>query len=209
MDAIKASNEGVKKYLLLTVAKSSCKELGILYSTNHNNMQLGNLFMGIINSAKFDQIVLKISHWAAYIAAYIILFLLLINFIDIIGSKLFNKPLMGIIELIGFSQIIIIPLGIALTQKTGHNIGMEVVYSRLSPRIQAILSSFSNLFVLSLFIVIIWQLIRLGISSFNSGEYTATLRISPYIFIFLMAVAFLPTCLVLISEFINWIERIR
>ena len=58
--------------------------------------------MKTINGEKFENIVLKTSHFAAYVSVFIILFLLLINFLDIVGTKVFNQPVMGIIEIIGF-----------------------------------------------------------------------------------------------------------
>ncbi len=70
----------------------------------------------------------------------------------------------------------------------------------LPQRAQAVIDSIIFLLGLGFFIVIIWRLYMFGHSIQTSGEYTATIRIPHYPFVYGIAVAFIPVCLVFLQS---------
>jgi len=86
-----------------------------------------------------------------------ILLMFLVNFIDVVGAKLFVWPLPGSVEIISFSQIVAIAPAIAFTLILGRHIRVEFIIDRFPNRIRAAISSISSFLSFILFALILWQ----------------------------------------------------
>jgi TRAP-type C4-dicarboxylate transport system permease small subunit len=132
-----------------------------------------------------------------------ILLMFLVNFIDVVGAKIFVWPLPGSVEFISFSQIVAIAPAIAFTLILGRHIRVEFIIDRFPKRIRAAISSISSFLSLILFALILWQSYLYGISLQKSGEIGSTSYIPFYPFAFLIAFCSIPVCLVFLMEVIK------
>ncbi len=152
---------------------------------------------------KYELFVKKISRWSSYVAVAMLLLIPFITFLDIIGSKFFNLPVPGSVELTGLLQTMLLPMAAALTLIYGQHIKVDVFTERLSAKTKLVFDSIISLLLCLFSIVLIWQTIIFGMGNIESGEYSNTLNLPLYPFIFIMALAFVPLCLAFFDGFLN------
>ena len=89
----------------------------------------------------------------------------------------------------------------------GRHIQVEFFFNLLPRRAQAVINSFVLLLSLGLFILVIWRLGVLGHSFQTSGEYSPTAYIPLYPFVYSIALASIPVCLILLLEFLKSLTK--
>jgi TRAP-type C4-dicarboxylate transport system permease small subunit len=129
-----------------------------------------------------------------------ILLMFLVNFIDVVGAKLFLRPLPGSVEIISFSQIVAIAPAIAFTLILGRHIRVEFIIDRFPKRVRAAISSVSSFLSLILFVLILWQSYLYGVSLQKAGEIGSTSYLPFYPFAYLIAFCSIPVCLAFLIE---------
>jgi TRAP-type C4-dicarboxylate transport system permease small subunit len=137
-----------------------------------------------------------------------ILLMFLVNFIDVVGAKLFLWPFPGSVEIISFSQIVAIAPAIAFTLIIGRHIRVEFIIDRFPKRIRAGISSISSFLSLILFVLILWQSYLYGVSLQQSGEIGSTSHLPFYPFAFLIAFCSIPICLAFLIEVLKSLNEV-
>jgi TRAP-type C4-dicarboxylate transport system permease small subunit len=129
-----------------------------------------------------------------------ILLMFLVNFVDVVGAKLFLWPVPGATEVIGLAQIVAIAPAIAMALLLNRHIRVEFILMRLPKRFRATLSCISSFFGLTIFVLIAWQSYLYGHSLRKAGEIGSTSHIPFFPFAYLIAFCSLPVCLVFLIE---------
>ncbi|NWG01650.1 MAG: TRAP transporter small permease subunit [Syntrophaceae bacterium] len=155
-----------------------------------------------------DQFTRSLSRSLEWVGVIGILLMFLVNFIDVVGSKLFLWPFPGSVEIISFSQIIAIAPAIAITLILGRHIRVEFIIDRFPKRIRATISSFSSFLSLILFVLILWQSYLYGMSLQKSGEIGSTSYLPFYPFAYLIALCSIPVCLAFLIEVLKSLSEV-
>jgi TRAP-type C4-dicarboxylate transport system permease small subunit len=150
----------------------------------------------------------SLSGWFEWIGLAGLLIMMFITCIDVIGAKLFLKPVFGSIDIVMLSQLVAISFAAAFSLLLGRHVQVEFFVPRLPRRAQAVTDSIVFLLGLILFILVIWRLCVYGYSLQTGGEVTATARIPLAPFAYGIALASVPVCLVFFLEFVNSVIRI-
>ena len=152
---------------------------------------------------KFEECLLKTSK--IFSTAGVVLFLLVftISLLDILGSKILNLPFPGVIELVGYSQAVMIIFALAFTQLIHVHVRVEMVFSRLPRNWQSLLEILTSILLFLLFAVLVWQFASYGISLQRSGQYSITLGLPIHYIVWIIAFALIPSALVFFLEFIR------
>ena len=156
---------------------------------------------------KFEKFNRWLSTWCEWLGLAAILVMMTVTCIDVVGSKLFHRPLLGSIDMVQLSQIVAISFAAGMAMILGRHVQVEFLYNLLPRRAQAVIDGIWPLLSLGLFIVVIWRLWALGNSFKTTGEYTATAYIPLYPFAYALALACIPVCLVLILEFLKSLTK--
>jgi TRAP-type C4-dicarboxylate transport system permease small subunit len=146
---------------------------------------------------KFTRGVSRSLEWVGVIG---ILLMFLVNFIDVVGAKLFLWPFPGAVEVISFSQILAIAPAIAFTLILGRHIRVEFILDRFPKRLRAAISSLSSFLSLILFVLLVWQSYLYGVSLQKSGEIGSTSYLPFYPFAYFIAFCSIPVCLAFLVE---------
>jgi TRAP-type C4-dicarboxylate transport system permease small subunit len=154
---------------------------------------------------KFTRIFSRFLEWVGVVG---ILLMFLVNFIDVVGAKLFLWPLPGATEAISFSQIVAIAPAIAFTLIIGRHIRVEFIIDRFPKRIRAAISSISSFLSLILFALILWQSYLYGLSLQKSGEIGSTSYIPFYPFAYVIAFCCIPVCLAFLVEVLKSLNEV-
>jgi TRAP-type C4-dicarboxylate transport system permease small subunit len=156
---------------------------------------------------KFENFNRQLSDWCEWIGLAALLLMMAITCIDVVGAKVFLRPVLGAIDIVQLSQIVAISFAAGMTLILGRHIQVEFFFNLLPRPVQAISDSVVRLLGLGLFIVIVWRLFVLGRSFQTTGEYTATAYIPLYPFAYAIALACIPVCLVLLLDFLKSLTR--
>jgi TRAP-type C4-dicarboxylate transport system permease small subunit len=154
---------------------------------------------------KFTRSFSRSLEWVGIIG---ILLMFLVNFIDVVGAKLFVWPLPGSVEIISFSQIVAIAPAIAFTLILGRHIRVEFIIDRFPKRIRAAISSISSFLSLILFVLILWQSYLYGVSLQKAGEIGSTSHLPFYPFAYLIAFCSIPVCLAFLIEVLKSLNEV-
>lgn len=148
------------------------------------------------------------SHSLEWVGVIGILLMFLVNFVDVVGSKLFMWPLPGSVEIISFSQILAIAPAIAFTLILGRHIRVEFIIDRFPGRIRAAITSISSFLSMILFVLILWQSYLYGVSLQKAGEIGSTSHLPFYPFAYVIAFCSIPVCLVFLIEVLKSLSEV-
>lgn len=156
---------------------------------------------------KFERFNRRLSSLFESVGLAGLLVMMAVTCIDVVGAKVFRRPLFGAIDIVVLSQIVAISFAAGMLLILGRHIQVEYFISRLPGRARAVITSVVSLLGLGLFSVIIWQLSVLGYAFKTSGEYSATASIPYYPFAYATALASVPVWLALLLEFLKSLKR--
>jgi len=157
---------------------------------------------------KFDRFNHLISTMFEWIGLAGLLLMMLVTCIDVIGSKIFLRPVPGSIDIVMLSQSVAISFVAASALLLGRHVYVEFFVTILPPRIRNTVDCIMHFFALVLFVLIAWRLSAYGYSLFTGNEVSPTARIPLYPFAYGIALACIPVSLVLLSSFIRSLLRI-
>lgn len=158
---------------------------------------------GTAIGGRFESAIRDMSRVFSVIAILAVIMLIAVAAIDVVGSKLFSRPLVGFVGLAELAQLIAMSFGMCVTFLGGHHIKVELLTGRVPAKLQAVIDVFVNFLGFALFVLIVSQMIALGRSFQISGEEIDQIYIPWYPFIYAVAVAFVPVCLALLRNFGN------
>ena len=157
---------------------------------------------------KFEKFNQRVSGWFEWIGVAGLLAMMVVTIIDVTGNKLFNTPLLGATDWVGFFQGIAIAFVCAMALIVGRHVRVEILVTRLPNRAQAIIESIALLLSFGLFVLIVWRLFVLGNYFQAGGETTPTAHIPRLIPAYGIAVASIMVCLVFIQKFLNSLIKV-
>lgn len=134
--------------------------------------------------------------------------LLCVALIDIIGSKVFNRPIPGSIDVIGLLGGIITAFSVARTQNLRRHIQVDFVALLLPEKVQYIIGAISSILCLIFVIIVVFTCLEYGISLQKSNERSITLSIPFYPFVYAMIIAFIPLVLTFLKDVLGDIRKV-
>lgn len=156
---------------------------------------------------KFEKFNRRLSGWFEWIGLAAMILMMAITCIDVVGAKVFKTPILGALDIVQLSQIVAIAFAASMTLILGRHVQVEFFHKLLPQRVQAVISTIVLLVLFLFFIVIIWQVCVLAYAFQISGEYSMTAYIPYYPFVYALALAFIPVCLVLLVELFKSLKQ--
>jgi TRAP-type C4-dicarboxylate transport system permease small subunit len=129
--------------------------------------------------------------------------MMLLTTADVIGAKVFLKPVPGSLDLMMMAQLISMSFALGASFITHRHVSVEFFVPLLPRFIQKITACLIHSLVLLLFIFIAWQLFVLGHDLKVNGEVSPTIRIQLYPFVYGAAVAVVATGLAALANLIQ------
>jgi TRAP-type C4-dicarboxylate transport system permease small subunit len=134
---------------------------------------------------KFIQFITNINKWIAYFT--LVVMMVAVTFFSISRSS--GQPVIGDIELVQFTMVILIMGSLAITEQSNSHISIGLIVDKFSPRIQAAINCISQLLTLLFCFLVCWVFI----SKMNFIQSSDLLKIPFY-----------PVKILLIIGFIGW-----
>lgn len=124
----------------------------------------------------------RLSEWAETVAVVAVLAMLAMTVIDVVGAKVFLKPLRGSTELVGFAQLLAMTGGMAMASFAGRHVALEFVTDKLPKPLQRVGHGLVAVLGVALFTIVSWQSMLYGRSLAVSGQIASTAGLPFYPF---------------------------
>jgi TRAP-type C4-dicarboxylate transport system permease small subunit len=159
---------------------------------------------------KFQRFNEKVSAGFEWVGLGAFVFMMVLTTVDVIGAKLFLRPVNGALDLMMILQLLAMGFALSTSYITKRHVQVEF-FVPLMPRFMQRLTAFLvQTLMLVLLITMTWQLFVYGHDLKMYNEVSATVRLPLYPFTYATAAAFIPVCLVALAKWIqNIIEVIR
>lgn len=154
---------------------------------------------------KFNRLLSGGFQWIGIVG---LLVMMLITCIDVIGSKLFLRPVLGAIDIVMLSQLVAVSFAAAYALILDRHVHVDFFVVILPKRLQALIASLMHLLGLTLFVLVVWRLCLYGYLLQTGSEVSPTARIPLYLFAYGISLASVPVCLIFFLQFLNSITRV-
>jgi TRAP-type C4-dicarboxylate transport system permease small subunit len=144
----------------------------------------------------------RLSRYINIIAGMAITFIMLLTVFDVI-LRYFRKPIVGTYELVAFSGAVVIGFAIPLTSWMRGHIYVDFFTARLPQTLRSIVNMATRSLGIALFLLIGWNLIKVGMDLQQSGEVSLTLQLPFYPIAYGVAFSCFVQCLVLLADMVK------
>lgn len=143
-----------------------------------------------------------------YIAAGVLAAMMFLTAADVLLRYIFNRPISGTWELTSYMMAVVVGFGLAYCALVKGLISVEVLTSRFSPRVQAILNCITYFLSFAFFSLVTWQSIKYIRLMFESNLVSAVLLIPTFPFIAALALGSLMFTLVILTDFLEYLSQV-
>lgn len=151
----------------------------------------------------FEKVLRFITEKMAWVSMFAIVACVALVVTDVVRYQLVGKPVPGTHELVELIASVILSMGIGyLTFARGH-VSVGIVVDRFRPRVQAAFDLVTGLIALGFIGWLAHGVIKMAIRNYNYGWVTGVLEIPRHPSMFLIALALVLTCLVLLRDVIE------
>ena len=93
-----------------------------------------------------------------------------LGFGDVVGTQFLGWPIPGVLEITESTMTLIVFGALAYAQRRRSHIRVELVYSHMSPRVQAVMDVITDIAALIFFGFLLWEAIGEGLTSWRIRE---------------------------------------
>ena len=136
------------------------------------------------------------------LAGMFIVLVMILIVSNIILRKLFNNPILGTYELVGFLTALGVGFALARCAFQNSHIAIDFIMERLPSRPQAFIAAIINAVSAVFWAAAVWFLIKYAQAMKIKGLVSPSAEIPVYPFIYLVAIGLAGLCLVLLFKFL-------
>ena len=143
-----------------------------------------------------------------YVAAGVLALMMFLTAADVLLRYIFNRPISGTWELTSYMMAVIVGFGLSYCAFVKGLISVEVLTSRFSQKVQAILNCVTYFLSFCFFALVTWQTIVYIKIMFESNLVSAVLLIPTFPFIAALALGSLVFTLVIFKDFLEYLSQV-
>lgn len=155
---------------------------------------------------RFERFVKNVSKTFEWVGVVGYLIMVLVNVIDVVGSKFFNFPLPGAFEVTSFAQVVAIALTIPIGLYLGFHISIDFILERFPDTPKRLINIFVSIVFVIFFGLILYQTLEYGYSLQVSEEIGSVSKIPLFPFAYVIAIGIVPIILFYIIKTITSIK---
>ena len=157
----------------------------------------------------FEKGISMMSNILMYVCAVLLLVMLFLGMADVAGRYLFNKPIIGTVEIFEVLLPAMVLLSLAYTQQLKAHVTVDLFCSKLPPRPRVIVVMITTGWAIVLFGLIAWQGVLSAISYRQMNSIITNIGLPMFLPRILVPVGAVAMCLVLIVDLLHIIDEIR
>ena len=144
-----------------------------------------------------------LDQFLGFLAATVLMLLMIVTFIDVTGRYLFSAPLPGAFEMTEIMMAMLIFAGLPLVSRANQHVTVNLIIGLLSPKIRHFQRLITQIIMTLVFGVMAWRMWIKAVEMLVQGDETA------YLLIPIAPVAFFMTILLGVSSLIVAIQFAR
>lgn len=137
-----------------------------------------------------------LSRWSNWIAVAALLLMFAIMVVDILTTKIFNKPIVATVDLVSFLALMVASFSVSWTILAGRHIEVEFIVALFPRGTRKVFNTMASFLSLAFFLLIVWRSIVYANSLVKTGESSLTAHIPMAPFAYGIAVACVPAVLI-------------
>jgi TRAP-type C4-dicarboxylate transport system permease small subunit len=153
-----------------------------------------------------NNILRRLIYWLSkvleVVAAISLLFIMILTTCDVIG-RAFARPIIGTYEIVSFGAGVIVGFSLPITTLEKGHVYVDFLLQKLSPPVQRVLQSATNLMGIALFLGAGYNLLKMASDLQRAGEVSSTLQLPYYVIAYGIGFSCLTVCLVLAGELVT------
>lgn len=155
-----------------------------------------------------ERILKRIVTWAGMASTTLLGLMMMLTVVDVILRYIFDRPIMGSMELTEYLMVCVGTLGLAWCALQGAHIKVELIVSRFPPRLQKVMDSFNYILLIAVSGLIASQtFVRAGTVR-ELGVASAMLDVPQYPFVLVSSFSYLLLFLTSIMLIIHAISSL-
>jgi TRAP-type C4-dicarboxylate transport system permease small subunit len=154
---------------------------------------------------KFLSKINGLSRFLNTIAGISLIFLMSLTMADVV-LRLFKRPIVGTYELVAYLGAVVIGFSIPFTSWVRGHIYVDFLILKLSSTSQKIFHVFTRCLAMGLFLMVGWNLVKMGMDLQGSGEVSPTLHMPFYPIVYAIGFCCFAQFLVLLSDVLKIFE---
>ncbi len=144
----------------------------------------------------------KLSKWMQAVSCVALTCLMLLTTIDVIGRS-FSRPIVGTYELVGLGGAVVLGFALPVTSWVRGHISVDTFSRGLSTPVRNGLNVATRLLSAVIFILVGWNMFKLGYELQTAGEVTLTRHIPFFPVAYGLAVCCFIQCMVLFCDIVK------
>jgi TRAP-type C4-dicarboxylate transport system permease small subunit len=157
---------------------------------------------------RIEVVVTQISRVLNVIGISSIGILMLMITADVIGRFLFDRPIMGTVDIAQYAMVVAVYCSVAYCAVVKGHVSVDLVVSRLPQRVQAAIDSVTHLFSLALFSLVAWGATRELVRSIGREEVSWTINIPTWPFRIVLITGVVMLYLVLLIDLFHMVAKV-
>jgi TRAP-type C4-dicarboxylate transport system permease small subunit len=145
--------------------------------------------------------IYPISRVMSWVSSVVLFSMMLLTITDVFLRKVFSRSILGTVEVTEFMLVIVIFFALAHTEVLDNHVKVDLVISRFSGRIQALVDMITQFACFLLSGLITWSTIVYSEKMRASGEVSQDLWIPIFPFLYIVAVGCAVLALTLLTKF--------
>ncbi|MEW6663980.1 MAG: TRAP transporter small permease [Thermodesulfobacteriota bacterium] len=153
------------------------------------------------------RILNQVSLFASAMGIVFMVAMLLLTVGDVFLRFVFNRPVLGSVEITEYLMVGTGFLGIAWCAAKGGHVGVDLIVSHFSPRVQAVIDSITCLLSLGVVPLVAWQaFVQAGYAK-SENIQSDLLDIPAYPFYLIVGIAYALFSLVLVDTLVQFVTK--
>lgn len=152
-----------------------------------------------LDNRKSMKPIKAISRVMAYFSAGFLAVMMLMTVLDIFTRYFFNHPIPGAAEAAEYMMVCLVFFGLAWCGEQGRHIKVELIVSRLRPRVQTVFDIITHTLGLVVCIALSWQTFLESFVQRRSGFTSSILKVPAYPFYWIEALGYAVLALFILT----------
>jgi len=153
---------------------------------------------------KINRTVIQKMEWIGFAGLLVVM---CVTCVDVVGAKVFLRPVRGALDTVELAQLVAISFAAAATLIHNRHVQVEFLFILMPKRTKAVVDFIVQSVGLFLFVMIVWRLFTHGYYLQSGGEVSPTARIPLHPFAYGAAFASIPICIVFVLELVKSFSR--
>ncbi|NLC77985.1 MAG: TRAP transporter small permease [Clostridia bacterium] len=171
------------------------------------NYQASVSLPAVFETGRFSSLVFSLSRFLDRIAAFCIVITMLLVVANVIMRVLFNKPILGTMEFVGFFTAVAVGLALAMCAVGKGHIAVDLLVDRLKPKARFLIDTMVYLLTVIFLGACGWGLVLYGADSAARGLVSPTTQTPVHLFIYLVALGFFTYALVQLVKLMDCLGK--